>query len=332
MLMENIISVIVVTYNQQDTIAATLDSILQQECHLPVEIVIGDDCSTDETGKICQQYARNHPQSIRYIRNAKNKGVVNNYFDCLLACRGAYIADCAGDDHWTDCHKLEAELTLLEAHPDVTLVHTNWQYYSADTGTMHPSGTAPFTARITPGERMIIPILTATRRPVIHLCTALYRKAVFMQAYQDDEGLFRNSNFTCEDLQIAFVMARQGNIAYLPQCTLAYTLSPHTISNAYDEEKSFRFVYGVTQLLDYIAQHYDIHDAALQRTLRNKMFALAMHAFRASSPTLIASLQQLHTHHHLPTDLRYHIVQAVTSYRWSWRCALTLRQLYLKIK
>ena len=110
--MENKISVVVCTYNQEDTIARTLDSILMQQCHLPYEIIIGEDCSTDNTLSICQQYAEHHPGIIRVMANKPNKGVVRNYFDCLLAADGKYIADCAGDDFWTDPLKLETRDTL----------------------------------------------------------------------------------------------------------------------------------------------------------------------------------------------------------------------------
>ena len=47
--MEEMISVVVVTYNQEKTIGRTLDAILCQKCHLPIEIVIGEDGSTDGT-------------------------------------------------------------------------------------------------------------------------------------------------------------------------------------------------------------------------------------------------------------------------------------------
>ena len=114
--MENMISVVVITYNQEATISRTLDSILMQQCHVPYEIVIGEDCSTDNTRAICQSYAEKHPDKIRLICNQQNKGIVDNYFDCLLECRGKYIADCAGDDFWTDPQKLEKEICVMEAH------------------------------------------------------------------------------------------------------------------------------------------------------------------------------------------------------------------------
>ena len=56
--LQDIISVIVCTYNQEDTIGRTLDSILAQKCHLPIEIVIGEDGSTDGTLAVCQQYQK----------------------------------------------------------------------------------------------------------------------------------------------------------------------------------------------------------------------------------------------------------------------------------
>ena len=109
-MMQEMISIVVLTYNQEATIGRTLDAILMQRCHLPFEIVIGEDSSTDHTRAICQEYAQKHPDTIRLFCNTQNKGIVNNYFDCLLQCRGKYIADCAGDDFWTDTEKLEKEL------------------------------------------------------------------------------------------------------------------------------------------------------------------------------------------------------------------------------
>ncbi len=132
--MKPTISVIVVTYNQEDTIGRTLDSILMQQCHVPYEIVIGEDCSTDNTLAVCRQYAEQHPDIIRILANQVNKGVINNYFDCMLQCRGEYIADCAGDDFWSDPQKLEKEVLVLESDPSVTLVHTAWNNYHVSSG------------------------------------------------------------------------------------------------------------------------------------------------------------------------------------------------------
>lgn len=82
------ISIIVVTYNQEETIGRTLDSILSQRYEGDFEIVIGDDASTDRTGEICRDYAARYPARIRYIGRERNLGVVRNYFDCIEQSRG----------------------------------------------------------------------------------------------------------------------------------------------------------------------------------------------------------------------------------------------------
>ena len=66
------VSVVVTTYNQQDTIARTLDSILRQECGFDYEIVIGEDCSTDGTLAVCREYARRFNGKIRLGFTAVN--------------------------------------------------------------------------------------------------------------------------------------------------------------------------------------------------------------------------------------------------------------------
>ena len=53
------VTIIVTAYNQAETLSKTLDSILVQECNFSIEIIIGDDCSTDNTRYICIEY-QNH--------------------------------------------------------------------------------------------------------------------------------------------------------------------------------------------------------------------------------------------------------------------------------
>ena len=279
--MENLISVVVCTYNQEDTIARTLDSILMQQCHVPYEIIIGEDCSTDQTLSVCEAYASKFPDKIRLIANKPNKGIIDNYFDCILASNGQYIADCAGDDFWTDPLKLEKEVTILEQHPDVTLVHTDWHIYHETTGSNTPSAPKPFTAPVTPGKQMLEAIITQTRVPIIHLCTSLYRASVIRQALNDDAFMFRNKEFGCEDIQVAFVMARQGNIAYLPDVTLNYSQGQETISFSPNYHKQFTFARRVGDLSHYIATRHGITSEHTERYFNARAFELGMYAFRA---------------------------------------------------
>ena len=239
--LQDLISVIVCAYNQQDTIGRTLDSILMQKCHLPIVIVIGEDCSTDDTLSICQAYQKQHPDKIRILANKSNKGLVRNYFDCLRACRGKFIADCSGDDYWIDDQKLEQQSLILEQDENVGIVHTDWLRHNEETGEQtYPEGESR--------EVTLTTILMPTERPAIHLCTSLYRNDWIRQAMQDYPQFFDPDTYQCEDMQIVFFLARMGKVAYLNKPTLAYSCGGSTVSNPDSEEKQFLFWANTTRL------------------------------------------------------------------------------------
>jgi glycosyltransferase involved in cell wall biosynthesis len=112
------VSVCMIAYNHDKYIAQALESILAQKTNFAFEIVIGDDGSKDETRNICERYAQQYPERIRYNRHEKNIGMMPNFIGTLEACRGEYIAICEGDDFWTDNNKLQLQSDYLDSHPD----------------------------------------------------------------------------------------------------------------------------------------------------------------------------------------------------------------------
>jgi glycosyltransferase involved in cell wall biosynthesis len=112
-----LVSVCSIAYNQEAFLRETLDSILSQNTSFPYEIVIGEDCSTDNTRKICIEYQQKYPEKIRLLLPQKNVGMNPNFFNSIKSCRGKYIAFCEGDDYWTDPHKLQKQVDFLESNP-----------------------------------------------------------------------------------------------------------------------------------------------------------------------------------------------------------------------
>ncbi len=330
--MQPVISVIVCTFNQQDTIGRTLDSVLMQQCHVPIEIVIGEDCSTDQTLTICQDYVQRYPDIIRILANEHNKGVVDNYFDCILACRGEYIADCAGDDFWTDPLKLEKEVSIMERHPEVTLVHTNWNCYNEHTGKIRRSPQKPFEAPFTIGKEMLEAIIIQTKVPVIHLCTSLYRKSIIRKVLLTDDSLLRNKEYGCEDLQICFLMALRGTIAYLPEVTLNYSQGGETISNSANQLKQFHFTLRVSNLSWLLAQRHHIHTHATEQYFRQRIFVLAMHAFRAHEPHLRDKALEAEQAWQCGRPPRSNVLFYIMRHNTLWRLALQVRKVVIYAK
>lgn len=115
-----LVSVTITAFNSEKFLAKALDSVLMQEIDFPMEIVIGDDRSTDGTVALARGYERRYPHTVRVFEQAKNVGVQRNTVDNLGHCRGKYVACLDADDSWTNPQKLARQVALLEADPSLS--------------------------------------------------------------------------------------------------------------------------------------------------------------------------------------------------------------------
>ncbi|MRS04686.1 glycosyltransferase, partial [bacterium] len=120
-----LVSVCMITYNHGPYIRQAIEGILKQKCSFPFEIIIGEDCSSDNTAEICREYASEY-QIIKLLPSGTNLGMLPNFFRTIDACSGKYIAFCEGDDYWTDPGKLGKQADFLEMNPDFGMVCTDY--------------------------------------------------------------------------------------------------------------------------------------------------------------------------------------------------------------
>ena len=116
-----------ITYNHEKFIADAIESILMQKTNYDYEIVIGEDCSSDNTKNILLEYKKKYPGKFNLILHEKNVGAIQNQIDTFSACQGKYIALLEGDDYWTDPYKLQKQVTFLETNPDYNVCFSNIQ-------------------------------------------------------------------------------------------------------------------------------------------------------------------------------------------------------------
>ena len=112
------VSVVIITYNQENYITNCVDSVIHQQTCRQMEILIGDDASDDGTGDILSKYAKQYPELIRLFWRSRNMGASANLKDLVERASGSYIAFCEGDDFWISDQKLERQIRYLEQHPD----------------------------------------------------------------------------------------------------------------------------------------------------------------------------------------------------------------------
>lgn len=115
---EPLVSICCITYNHENYIRDAIEGFLMQKTSFPIEIIIHDDASTDNTAQIIKEYEDKYPDlfcNIFQNENQWSKGGGSIYARFVYPqARGKYIALCEGDDYWTDPLKLQKQVDFLE--------------------------------------------------------------------------------------------------------------------------------------------------------------------------------------------------------------------------
>ena len=118
------ISVVVLTYNHAQYIEQCLASILRQQGAFELEVIIGDDKSSDDTLERIRSVARGRAY-VTVLPADTNLGMLANMRRCLDACTGEFIAFCEGDDYWLGDRKLSRQVALMRRDPSLAMSF-NW--------------------------------------------------------------------------------------------------------------------------------------------------------------------------------------------------------------
>jgi len=113
-----LVSIAMATYNGEKYLKEQLDSIYTQS-YKNIEVIVTDDCSTDKTVEILEQYSSSH--GLKYCINQENLGFVKNFEKALTLCEGEYIALADQDDVW-QTNKIQR---LYESIGDALLIHSD---------------------------------------------------------------------------------------------------------------------------------------------------------------------------------------------------------------
>jgi glycosyltransferase involved in cell wall biosynthesis len=120
------------TYNHEDFIAEAIESALCQE-YYPLEIVIGDDGSTDATSEIIRAYASEYPEVVIPVISPHNTGIPANVNRIMDRCTGQYIAVLSADDVWLP-GKLHRQIALMESDPEIVWCYADCEIFDSVTG------------------------------------------------------------------------------------------------------------------------------------------------------------------------------------------------------
>lgn len=240
-----VVSVVIITYNQENTISQTIDSILRQKGDFTLEIVIGDDASSDLTGNICREYQLSHPECIRLLIHDTNQGIVGNFINTLRLCRGKYIGICAGDDYWCDEFKLEKQLHFFARNPDYGVVSTAGYRLLVEKNKL-VEGIAP----LTPVKDGNVFDLT-WKGGVYAMPLSLLIKSELIANIDFDE--FVKRKFSVEDVPLQAILAKRTKFGHIPDLCVVYRVykKSHTFIN-FNHPKYIEYHAGLVAIRRYL--------------------------------------------------------------------------------
>lgn len=116
-----LLSICIITYNQERYIRQAIDSVLMQDVSFDWQLIVADDCSTDSTRDILREYKAKYPERVHLILQKKNVGPEANWLDLIDYPKTKYVLYAEGDDYLTDPTKLQRQVDFLETHKDYSM-------------------------------------------------------------------------------------------------------------------------------------------------------------------------------------------------------------------
>ncbi len=284
-----VVSICSASYNLESCVAEAIDSFLMQETNFPFEILIRDDCSTDNTADIIKKYAARYPRLIKPIyekENTYSKGI-KPMLQVIKVAKSNYIATCDADDYWTDSLKLQKQLDFLENNP----------LYSGcfhDCLIVHEGKNNNQQQRLRIGDRKIdeeVDLTSIIDKNNIDSSSIMFRNFIEKAPKYWTEATSK------VDYALMIMIAEHGKIKYLPEVMSAYRIHDGSIwssrSPIYKEKEAIKF-YSLLQ------EHFTDNKYVLKALSEKKKYA-----FYSLSLMLVREKQRLDSLHYLILSLDF---------------------------
>lgn len=229
------VSIICTNYNKGNWLSEALDSFLEQQTEFPYEIIVVDDASTDQSPDLIRAYQANYPDQIRAFFNETNQGIAGTWKMICQEARGQYIARCDGDDFWTDCHKLQKQVDLLDQHPSAKWSNTDFDLMDQD-GQVYMTNVL---------QNKVLPFMDSYEKMLAlkgmtMSSTWLVERQLMLEVNEHLDDKATDDTF---DLQLE--LFQRTNLAFLPESTTIYRVLEESDSRTRSSEQFEKRLSGI---------------------------------------------------------------------------------------
>lgn len=250
------VSVCIITYNHEKYIHQCLKSIVEQETNFSFEVIVGDDCSTDNTQDIIKSFSEKY-SFISSILRKKNTGGSDNCRDVHDMAKGEYICHLDGDD-LAFPGKLQAQANILDQNPTCMAVWHRVDFFD-DHGNYYSGKTAD----LSPFKKNIVTFSDAIRLGYVSVHSSLmYRRSArnkeqeekekeILDLYRTWDVLSSGVGYILDDVLGGYRLNASGSITVNSQIKVQHLALQHAnyFLQKYPEEKPYFFLFSISRAI-----------------------------------------------------------------------------------
>lgn len=252
--MTPLVSVCMTTYNHEKYISQAIESVLGQRTTFAVEVVVGEDCSTDSTLAVCRKYEEQYPDRVRVVASESNIGMHRNYRRTIEACRGKYIAMLDGDDWFSDMDKLQIQVEQLEKS-GAAMCYTRSERRGEDgSSVIYPEG------------RLHISFEDMLRLNTAENCTTVALKERILEYYAEVEP--QTKGWLTDDLPMWLWFSATQQIVAIDRVTAVHRVLTTSVSHSHKWQKQLDFCYSLDSIMLWFDERYN--NSHLQKFLARR--------------------------------------------------------------
>jgi len=288
------------TFNHEAYIGECIEGILKQKTTFPVQVLIHDDASTDNSIQILKEYESKYPGVLTVYYQGKNTyssphkhEMREGFFDLI---KGKYIALCEGDDYWIDPMKLQKQVSFLESNLEYGVVFTDFdQFFQTSNNFIH-SYHKTFKTKIPTGyvfRELLYNNLYVT-------CTSLYRTET-LKNYNYD---FKKEKISTRDICVWLHIAATWKVGYINESTSVYRVLEKSASHSLNIEKDIEFRKSGYKISEFYANYYsikfdkrkkekEISKSIIKNILHKKKYRLLINYWKYPSLILMAFVREI---------------------------------------
>ncbi len=218
-----LVSMIVLSYNHSRFILETLESVRAQT-YKNTELIIIDDCSSDDSVSIIERWLQENAISCTFIRHQKNQGICKSLNEALAVATGKYISMIGSDDIWLP-DKIARQVEIMESQPEDVGVLYSDAFQMDQYGHRLPETFITAHRRLPEMPQGWI-LDTLVEDNFIHGIATLIRRSCYDKVGWYDE------NLPWEDWDMWMRIARHYRFIFSPTPVATYRVHPESLSHS----------------------------------------------------------------------------------------------------